>query len=40
VRFENTDVPAFNQLIKDQKIPAIVVKPGDNRRSIANAMPD
>jgi len=22
-----TDVPAFNQLVKDQNIPAIVVKP-------------
>ena len=23
----NTDVPAFNQVVKDQNIPAIVVKP-------------
>ncbi len=26
-----TDVPAFNQLVRDQNIPAVVVKPGDQR---------
>ena len=25
-----TDVPAFNQLVKDQNIPAVVVKPQSN----------
>ncbi|HXI62567.1 MAG TPA: hypothetical protein VNF70_07635, partial [Pyrinomonadaceae bacterium] len=27
-----TDVPAFNQLVRDQNIPAIVVKPGETPR--------
>jgi hypothetical protein len=27
-----TDVPAFNQLVRDQNIPAIVVKPPSSER--------
>ncbi len=27
VRFMGTDVPAFNQLVKDQSVPAVVIKP-------------
>jgi hypothetical protein len=26
----NTDVPAFNQLVRDQNIPVIIIKPAGN----------